>query len=417
MTRVSSLAVIACMMLTVAATGGADKPSEPVIFDMDAVRHLPTEITTEDQRKISCGAAESVDGKFGKAVRFSFVENARGGFMAAGVGATAGWDAAEGFSFWVEGDGSDAWGGLELIDRDDFGNRYGYCFPIDSTEWRKITVRWRDLTPELASPLVDAKQGYAPSKFGNFWFGKWQYWREYPAHSYAIDHVALEQTIPDDPQPANAAPPPPDGSLRRFRDKLAAGTPVTVVTMGDSLSDERHWANRETLWSKLLAADLKAKHGVDVRLVNPALGGTTLSQNLVLMPRWLKDTPAPDLVIVWFGYNDWDAGVRGERFAEYLRVAVERIRRATGGGADVLLLTTAPAHDRWETAAELEEAARTVAKETGAALVDVAAEFRRAGSPEAALEQGYWVGDKVHLGPKGHEVVKDLIHGQIEATK
>ena len=411
--RSSLLTAVLCTLLVAPVARAADAPGGPAIFDMDAVRHAPTEITTEDQRKVPCGTVEAVDGKLGKAVRFSFVENSRGGFMAASARGTEAWDAADGFSFWVKGDGSAAWGGIELIDRDDYAVRYGYCFPIDSTDWRKITVRWRDLTPELASPMIDAKAGYAPSKLGHLWFGKWHYWREYPAHSYAIDHVALEKTIPEDAGPKPQAQ--PAGSLRRVREKLAARKPITVVTMGDSLSDERHWANRETLWSELLTAELNRKHAADVRLVNPAIGGTTLSQNLVLMPRWLKDAPSPDLVIVWFGGNDWDAGVRGERFAEYLRVAVDRVRHATKGAADILLLTTAPAHARWETAAELEEAARTVAKEKGVALVDVAAEFRRAGSPDAALEQDYWVWDKVHLGPKGHAIVKDLVVRAIDA--
>ena len=46
-------------------------------------------------------------------------------------------------------------------------------------------------------------------------------------------------------------------------------------------------------------------------LVNPAIGGTTLSQNVILMPRWLQVAPSPDLVVIWFGGNDWDTDVRG----------------------------------------------------------------------------------------------------------
>lgn len=405
MTAASSIAALLCtVLLSIAARAEEAAPGAPVIFDMDSLRHRPTEIDVEGIGKTPCGTAESTPGKFGDAVRFSFTENSRGGFMAGSMKGEDGWNAADGFSFWVKGDGSRSWGGLELIDRDDFGIRYGYCFPIDSTEWRKITVRWSDLTPELASPPVDAKAGYAPSGFGHLWFGKWHYWREYPAHSYTIDHIAVEQRIPVPESKPDVAP---DGTLRRFRDKLAAGKPVTVVTMGDSLTDERHWANRETLWSKLLVAALAEKYSTKVQLVNPAIGGTTLSQNLVLLPRWLKETPSPDLVVVWFGGNDWDSGVRGERFADYLRLAVDRIRRHTN--ADILLLTTCPGHDRWETTAELEEAVRTVAAEKRTALADVAASFREVGSPQLALEQGYWVWDKVHLGPKGHSVVSDLV--------
>lgn len=156
---------------------------------------------------------------------------------------------------------------------------------------------------------------------------KWFYWRDFPSCSFAIDQIALEPALDldtTDYTPAQAGTP-------RLLAKLKARQPVTIVTMGDSLSDKRHWANRDVLWSELLAAKLKSVFGSEVKLVNPAIGGTQLTQNLVLIPRWLKDTPAPDLVAVWFGYNDWDGGARGPGWREKLRFAVDRIRRLTKG--------------------------------------------------------------------------------------
>ncbi len=384
-----------------------------VLFGMDSIRHKPTEATSKDKQKVPVGAAELVEGKVGKAVRFSFNGDLGPGFMTAGVKATPEWDRSAGFSFYLKGDGSTNWGGIEVIDRSDFGLRYGYCFPLDSTEWRKITVRWRDLIPELAGPLVDAGAGYAPSGFGNFWFGKWFYWRDYPAHSYAIDEVALENQLPD--TEAKAVLPSP--GLKRFREKLAARQPVTVVTMGDSLTDKRHWANRETVWCELLARQLQARFGSEVKLVNPARGGTTLSQNLILSPMWLRDAPRPDLVTIWFGFNDWDSGVRGPRYEEYLRLAAERIRRQTQGAADIVLLTTCPAFSRWETMKEMEDAARKTARETGVGLADVASEVRRLGDPDKALAAGCWAWDKTHLGPKGHALAADVVLRAIEAEQ
>jgi lysophospholipase L1-like esterase len=179
--------------------------------------------------------------------------------------------------------------------------------------------------------------------------------------------------------------------------------------MGDSLTDKRHWANRQTLWCELLAKQLKAKHGIDVTLVNPAIGGTTLSQNLILMPRWLKDAPRPDLVMIWFGFNDYDTGLRAERFSDYLRLAVDRVRAMTSDSADVLLLTTNPAHARWQTMQELEQTVRDVANEKNTGLADIAAEFRKAGTPDEALKQTYWAWDKTHLGPKGHQITAETV--------
>ncbi len=232
-----------------------------ILFDMETVRHKPTEAADKSGKKGLCGTAELVDGKFGKAVLFKFNETAGPAFMVAPVRAGEEWNKSAGISFWVKGDGSANWGGLEMIDKSDYSLRYGYCFPIDSTDWKKIVVPWRDLIPELAGPLVDAKGGFAPSSFGNLWFGKWFYWREHPAHSYTIDQIALEMSIDVPPVPA-----PKEPGLARVLAKLKAKQAITIVTMGDSLTDKRHWANRELLWAELLTTQLKAKYGGEVKL-------------------------------------------------------------------------------------------------------------------------------------------------------
>lgn len=166
------LIALAWILAPFAAIRAADAPPD-LVLDVPTAHFQPGKSTTKDKKTVPSGTVERVDGKFGKAVKFSFIQSATGGFITAAVHPTGEWDRAQGFSFWVKGDGSESWGGLELIDRDNFSLRYGYCFPIDSTDWRKITVRWSDLTPELAGPMVKSKTGYAPSHFGNLWFGKW----------------------------------------------------------------------------------------------------------------------------------------------------------------------------------------------------------------------------------------------------
>ena len=403
--------LIACCTWWAASAALAEDGGK-VILDMETVRHRPTKTTTRDKRKVDAGTVELVEGKVAKACRFTFVESAAPAFMTAWVNATADWDAAAGISFWVKGDGSASWGGLELIDGTDYALRYGVCFPIDSTAWRKIVVPWRDVLPELRGPLVGAKAGYAPSRFRNVWFGKWFYWREFPAHSFAIDQIALEPRI-ELPPAGRAA----GRGLGRVLAKLEAKEPVTIVTLGDSLTDTRHWANRQVVWCKLLADALRKRHGGEVTVVNPAIGGTTLTQNLILMPCWLKQSPRPDLVTVWFGYNDWSSGVRGPRFREYLVAAVERIRRMTDGSADVLLVTTCPAHNRWDTMREMAEAVREVAKAEGTGLADVEAAFHQAGSADEARKRGLWARDDTHLGQRGHRLVADSVLEAIHSDK
>ena len=76
-------------------------------------------------------------------------------------------------------------------------------------------------------------------------------------------------------------------------------------------------------WPALLQKRIKDKYKSDVTIHNPAIGGTQLRQGLVLIPRWLEQAPAPDLVTVCYGGNDWESGMRGPQFADTCREAVD----------------------------------------------------------------------------------------------
>lgn len=405
----SCLFLTALLLLTVSGWG---QEPPPILIDLAGLPHKPSEVTTKAGDKVPAGTVELVDGQFGKACKFSCVESTGAQFFAASVNPRENWDEYEGFSFWVKGDGSRSCGGLEFIDREDFGLRYGYCFPINSTDWIKFSVPWNDLIPELAGPLVDTDGGYAPSRFRNVWVGKWFYWREHPACSFTIERMQLEKKIDRD----TTADTPQQPGLPRVLAKLKARQPVTVVTMGDSLSDKRHWANRENLWSEILTQKIKDAYGSEVTLINPAIGGTTLSQNVVLIPNWLQEVPSPDLVVIWFGGNDWDSGVRRAQYRQYLRSAVDRIRRLTKGRAEIIVMTTCPGFQRWETTSELCQAAYQVAKERNTGFADAAAAFHTAGSREEALKRQYWAWDNVHLGTGGHALIADTVFRSVESN-
>jgi lysophospholipase L1-like esterase len=385
--------------LGVALVRGAD--SGTVIDSMEQISFK----ATGDKAKL-----ELVEGKVGKALQFSFANDCRGVFCTSRIRGTPAWDEAAGFSFWVRGDGSAHFGGLQFIYDDDFAIRYDYMFPIKSKEWTKITVAWRDLVPVLPGDkarLLDPQKGNKPSKLSALWVGKWWYWRDYAAHSFALDELCLEKTIDADRNnylPAGAP-------LARTLAKLKAGKPVTIVTMGDSLTDTHHWANRQVNWPALLQKQAKEKYKSEVTIVNPAIGGTQLRQNLVLLPRWLEQAPEPDLVTVCFGGNDWESGMRGPQFTETCQDAIDRIRRATKGKADVLLLTTVPSVGNWTTMAELAEACRKAAQARQAGLADLEKSFHAEGKDN---KERLYCSDKVHLGAPGHELVARTVIEAVE---
>ncbi len=179
------------------------------------------------------------------------------------------------------------------------------------------------------------------------------------------------------------------------------------------MTDRRHWANREVAWVDLLKDQLKERYGSEVTIVNPAIGGTQLRQNLVLIPRWLDRAPEPDLVTIYFGGNDWDAGMRGEEFTRACADAVDRVRRATKGKADVLLLTTNPSAARWTKMAELAEACRSAARARNSGLADTEGAFHAAGQED---RDRLFVHDRVHLSRVGHGVVAYTVLKAIEAS-
>jgi len=371
----------------------------PVIDSMDALSF-----------RAPAGKAkvELVDGRDGKAQRFRFEDGATSVFILGKNHADAEWDKAAGFSFYVKGDGTQNLGGLQFIWKEDFGLRYDYAFPIDSTEWRKITVAWRDLIPVrnvAAAKPINPAHGNPPSKLSAPWFGKWWYWHDYPASFYTIDDIRLESSIPLDSADYTPAAAP----LARTLAKLKAGQPVTICTMGDSLTDLRHWANRTENWPGMLKAKLKEKFGGEATMINPAIGGTQLPQGLVLLPRW--SAREPDLVTILYGYNDWDAGTRGPDFLNGMSDAIDRVRRATHGKSEVLVITTCPALGRWETMSEMSEACRQAAKARHAGLAETEKKFHAVPEDKRAA---LYVNDKTHLAAPGHELVATAVLETLE---
>jgi lysophospholipase L1-like esterase len=392
-----------------------EEASGPVIFDMDTIRHKADE-------KAPAAKIELVDGKFGKACQFAFAKG-EGNQILTGFTSAKDFDQYEGFSFWLKGDGSDAWISFELIDSKNYALRYAYAFPAKSTEWKKIMVAWKDVVPEIAGPLMGVKDGFNPSSIDPWWIGRWgPYWRPRDAGTFTIDQVCLEKKIPQDTTDYT----PKDAPLAKLVAKLKAKKPITFVSMGDSLTDKAHNSNANAqTWAELLAKKIKDTYGSEVTYINPALGGTQLNQNLVVMGKWEAQAPSPDLVTVFFGGNDYgnftaqktSDGDMTQFFGQWQAQNIDRLRRQTKGSPDIILMTTAPGFKAWDTYKPLIDATKAVAKDKKTALCDIDALFHAAGTAEDVLKAKYWHWDNVHMGPKGHEAICEAMMKLIEGEK
>jgi lysophospholipase L1-like esterase len=354
------------------------------------------------------GSLSLVAGNQEKANEFRFDKDCQNVFFTSAIRGKPEWDKAAGFSFWVKGDGSKDVGALQFIYNDAYAVRYEYAFPLTNAEWHKVTVAWRELIPALPgrnSHQLDSAGPNKPSQLSALWVGKWWHWRDYTAHSFALDDFRLEDNI------ETRAIRSSEG-LTGVREKLAKGKPITIVTMGDSLTDTRHWANRATNWPVMLKRQLEATTRSRVTIVNPAIGGTQLRQGLIQIPKWLIDAPKPDLITVCYGGNDWEAGMRGPQFLQTWLAGIDLIRQATHGESEVLVMTTVPAVERWETMAELADAARQASRQKKTGLVDLQAAFHEAGRSD---RERLFVSDQVHLSEAGQKMVAESVLAALTA--
>lgn len=220
-------------------------------------------------------SARLVNGQVGKAVRFRFEADVQSAFFASNIRGRPEWDIAEGFSFWVRGVDCDGFCGFQFIYDDDYSVRYDVCFPVRNGEWSRFSVAWQDLIPVLPglrSKPLGTPGGNPPSKLSAIMIGRWWYWGDYPPVCFDIDEVRLEPKVDRDTTDRVPSGPP----LARVLAKLIAGKPVTMITMGDSLTDKRHRANREVCWIDLVKQSLKDTYQSEVSIVNPEIGGTQL---------------------------------------------------------------------------------------------------------------------------------------------
>ena len=349
-------------------------------------------------------ASQSViDGKNGKALQFKFQKESRSTFYTLWYNPKVNWDDYDGFSFWVKGDGSDNFGSITLVDGKDYNLKFAYAFPLKNKEWHKVYVNWKELIPEISKGRICSLDGpYKPSGFRNIWVGRWYYWGSYPEISFSLDDMQLEKSIPFDEKDYT----PSIAGTPRTTEKLKSGKPVKILAIGDSLTDIRHWANREVNWPGILMERLKKefKHN-QIQFRNEAIGGSELTQGMVLARRSLGDNP-PDLITICYGHNDWTNEMRGQKFKKWLSAAVDRLRRLTKGQSEILLINTCPSVSRWTEMSELAQAVREVAIEKKTGFSELEKAFHSIGKND---KESLFCRDKTHLGPKGHSIVADVV--------
>lgn len=171
---------------------------------------------------------------------------------------------------------------------------------------------------------------------------------------------------------------------------------LRLVVLGDSCS-QQGWPES---YPDLLAAEL-ATRGVALDLVNLSMSGYSTHQGRVLAESELP-VLAPDLVLVWYGWNDhWqaygapDAGKRGslrrERLYRSSRLlqALQRLSEAVGrpAGAPRIEATRVPLDDFRANLTAIVRAARAAGAEP--VLITAPSSHGRLGVPAYLVDEGF----------------------------
>jgi lysophospholipase L1-like esterase len=184
------------------------------------------------------------------------------------------------------------------------------------------------------------------------------------------------------------------GRLAKVKAKIAAGKPVTIVCLGDSITvqPDRNFRDGKGNYVKRLVVYLEEAYPKSdvvytprgkkaepkdgqINIVSAGVGGDDTVRGLKRIQADVLDHK-PDLVVVMFGVNDENR--RGEGNAvpppAYARNLTEIIKRVRDAGGEPLLMTTSMKNLGWSsTVGNLDEyaaTARKVAKANNVCLVD-----------------------------------------------
>jgi len=250
-------------------------------------------------------------------------------------------DAGDGISFEVKGDGSTYYASFFLSYQPNVSMGYEAIFPLASTEWHKVTLRWDELVQNhlpFDAKIVGLDTGLVlePSRITTIGFGTGATLHEYRPQQYALEvrSIRIEAHIPVH-QVASYSK-----GLARTVALIKAKQPLKILLIGDSITA----MYRDRSYGYYLGQELTQAYGVDCQVANVAIGGQTVRYGTIILGRSLATMPDPDLVCIMFGANDckeveYRPAFTAEVFAAQLANLIARVRQGTDGKADILLLS------------------------------------------------------------------------------
>ncbi|MES2308447.1 MAG: GDSL-type esterase/lipase family protein [Verrucomicrobiota bacterium] len=327
--------------------------------------------------------------------------------------------AGQGISFEVKGDGSTFYGSLFLGDQADVTTLgYEALFPLASTDWQKVTLRWEDFVQNYLpyNKNIVARTSTLnldPGKIRFLGFGTGcPLYKYYPSsYSLQVRNIRVEDKI---------SPPPSlsyDQGLSRTISKIKNKQPLKILLLGDSITD----LGGDHSYGYFCAKMLKETYGIESQVVNAGIGGQSVRYGTIILPRSLRTMPDPDLVCIMFGANDcketeFRPDFTADTFRQQISALIARVRQGTGGQADIILLSGVPRLDdqKRATVGVVEKIApgiQLAAEQNQTGYVDTLSAYL---GLESTFRATFFL-DTIHQNPKGLEYIGTQLFQRIKA--
>jgi len=328
-----------------------------------------------------------------------------------------------GISFEYKGNGTPFFGSVMVSKGDNLFLGYEAYFPLDSTEWRTMTVPWADLINNAMPWDKQARLSmndfaFSPGDIKSIGFGRSNCNHKFytPTFAFSVRNIHLVPPLPAKPALTYSK------GLSHVSGLIQQKKPLNILLLGDSITD----FGRDKSYGWHCAQLLQKKWGLPpCRVANTGIAGHSVRYGSIILPRSMRAMPQPDLVCILYGANDCKAatgefnqsGFTEAVFAKNLSDMIDRVRLATNGKADIVLLSGVPRLDKkgGNTTGAVEKIAgafKTVAAEKNVILCDTFPVFL---ALPPAQKNAYYM-DTIHQTQPGLAAMGEVLFKTINAS-